>query len=487
MTINDDRPSTGEDRGAALPPAQDIDSAYPLVHRHVPPCPPWWAHPGKLANKAISDVLGWKWRDGDTKGFTAALTGSFELTRVEGHTEATWTPRGYAVQADLGAVTGGQASLAARARSAIKDATQLLDSLRPLRPGADPENGEGIRRLVRHDLEEIRKELESALLRVPRVDQLFLLLLGTPSSAVDADRVRGHLGQLRDEFGLVGGLVNTIEEERIQTSFITLVDWVLSLYRGWLDSRDRIDPFAQPETGQPPFFGPAVVALSQLLSATAVQVEELVAALSSVSVHRGDREVLRIPDPEGGSMSLGGLLRWVHDFACFEGRTLIESAGKDGVDSAFLQVAVRLERLVGNLPRRGDGSTEDAPGNYRATLPAGFFSSRVQRAIDELHDHLQEVVRVARPIRHGAKLDDPTGPPAITPPPDQTPAPPPGSGQAPAPPPGPAPAPPPDAGSAPATPPTPAPAEQGAASPRTTAKQRTRKPRPEPKPAPRPE
>ncbi|MEV0703451.1 hypothetical protein AB0I53_36815 [Saccharopolyspora sp. NPDC050389] len=476
MTINDDR--VNEDRGAALPPAQDIDSAYPLVTRHDPPC---CERPGDIASKAISDVLGWKWRGGDTKGFAAALTGSFELKRVEGHTEATWTPRGYAIQADLGAVTGGQASLAARARSAIKDATALLDSLKPLRPGSDRENGEGFRSLVRHELEEIRKELESPLLRVPRVDQLFLLLLGNPASAVDPDLVRGHLGELRDEFGLIGGLVNTIEEERIQTSFITLVDWVLSLYRGWLDARGRIDPFAQPETGQAPFFGPAVVALSQLLSAAAVQTEELVAALSSVSIHRGDREVLRIPDPDGGSMSLGGLLRWTYEFTCFEGRKLIEVAGKDGVDSAFLQVAERLERIVGNLPRRGDDGTQDVPGNYRATLPPGFFSSRVQRAVDELHDHLQEIVRVARPIRHGAKPADPPGPPA--PPPDSGPKPPDPPGPAPEPPPGPfPPAPTPEASAG--TPVTAAPVEE---SPDLAAKRRSPRKRPEPKPAPRPE
>lgn len=38
------------------------------------------------------------------------------------------------------------------------------------------------------------------------------------------------------------------------------------------------------------------------------------------------------------------------------------------------------------------------PVNYHASLPPGFFSPRVQRAIDELHDHLQEVVRIAEPI-----------------------------------------------------------------------------------------
>ena len=408
MTINDDR-------GAHLPHAQEFDTAYPSSARQYSSAPP---ATGKLAEQAISDVLGWRWREGDTKGFVAALTGSFKLSEVQGRTEAMWTPRGYAIQADLGAVTGGQASLAARARSAAKDALALLDSLRPLRTNSDPENAEGFRALVRHDLEQIRQELESPLIRVPRVDQFFLLLLGQAAVAggpgdTDADRVGGHLGRLRDEFGLLSGQVNTIEEERVQTSFITLTDWVVSLFRGWRDSRNRIDPFSQPATGQP-FFGPAVVALSQLLSATAAQVDEVVAMLQSVFVQQEDLEVLRIPIPDnegGGTMSLGGLLRWVRDFASVEGGQLIESAGREGVGTAFVQVATTLLRIVANLPRRcpDDG--------YHATLPPGFFTSRVQRAIDELDDDLREVVRIATPIGNPGPPSAPPPGPVVTPPP----------------------------------------------------------------------
>ncbi|WP_020646980.1 hypothetical protein [Amycolatopsis balhimycina] len=407
MTINDDR-------GAQLPPAQEFDTAYPSPARQYSSAPTT----GKLAEQAISDVLGWRWREGDTKGFVAALTGSFKLSGAQGRTEATWTPRGYAIQADLGAVTGGQASLAARARSAAKDALALLDSLRPLRTNADPENAEGFRALVRHDLEQIRQELESPLIRVPRVDQLFSLLLGPATTSggggsgdTDADRVGGHLGRLRDEFGLISGQVNTIEEERVQTSFITLTDWVVSLFRGWLDSRDRIDPFSQPATGQP-FFGPAVVALSQLLAATAAQVDEVIAMLQSVFIQQEDLEVLRIPVPatDGGTMSLGGLLRWVRDFASVEGGQLIESAGREGVGTAFVQVATQLRQIVAGLPRQSpNGDNRDVPDNFRATLPPGFFSFRVQRAIDELDDHLQEIVRIAGPI--GNPGPPPTSPP----------------------------------------------------------------------------
>jgi hypothetical protein len=392
--------TTNDDRGATLPRAQVIDAAFPLSGDR--PAPPGGA--GPLAGQAVSDVLGWTWKEGDTKGFLAALTGSFELSEVAGHTEARWTPRGYAIQADLGAVTGGQASLAARARSGIKDSLALLKSLRPLKPAPDPENYEAFRALVRHDLEQILKELESPLIRVPRVDQFFSLLLersfdrdAAAGERVDPTTVRGHLGHLRREGGYADDQVRTIEEEQVQTSFITLVDWVDSLHRSWLDTRQRIDPFAQPEGGREPFFGPAVVALSHMLAAVAVQVEEVMSALRSVGVQRAELEVLRVPDPDGGSMSLGGLLRWVGDFATFEGRHLIQSAGKDGVSTAFVEVAIRLARFVGNLPRPG-GDTGDRPGNYQASLPPGFFSPRVQRTIDELHDHLQEVVRIARPI-----------------------------------------------------------------------------------------
>jgi hypothetical protein len=66
---------------------------------------------GQTATKAISDVLGWQLKD-DPKAFVGALNASFALTTVGGHTEATWTPRTYAVQTDLsGGITGARAGL----------------------------------------------------------------------------------------------------------------------------------------------------------------------------------------------------------------------------------------------------------------------------------------------------------------------------------------------------------------------------------------
>ena len=74
-------------------------------------------------------------------GFQAALTGAFQLREVEGHTQWAWQQRGYAVQADMGALTGAQASIYARARSALDQLLPLLAGLTSLNPALWPRTG----------------------------------------------------------------------------------------------------------------------------------------------------------------------------------------------------------------------------------------------------------------------------------------------------------------------------------------------------------
>ena len=88
---------------------------------------------GQAVDQVIRDVLGWR-PGGDLAGFQAALTGAFQLRRVEGHTEWTWQQRGYAVQADMGALTGAQASIYARAKAALDQIQPLLAGLTSLNP-----------------------------------------------------------------------------------------------------------------------------------------------------------------------------------------------------------------------------------------------------------------------------------------------------------------------------------------------------------------
>jgi hypothetical protein len=92
-----------------------------------------------VADRAIREVLSWRTKNADPKGFVGALTQAFDLKQVEGHTEWTWTPRSYTVQTDIGAVIGAQASIYTRAKVALDKSLPLLDGLYALIPYVEQE------------------------------------------------------------------------------------------------------------------------------------------------------------------------------------------------------------------------------------------------------------------------------------------------------------------------------------------------------------
>ena len=166
---------------------------------------------GQVALQAVTDVLGWKANTADPKGFIGALTQSFTLSDVEGHVEATWKPRSYAVQTDLGGgITGAQASLYMRAKDALDQSLNLLDGLYPLNPEADPEYVKALREMARSQMTEIVKELGVVgLPSILRINTYFSILLGQKVAQLSAgdvhlnpDLVSGTLGKLRDTYGI---------------------------------------------------------------------------------------------------------------------------------------------------------------------------------------------------------------------------------------------------------------------------------------------
>jgi ketosteroid isomerase-like protein len=145
-------------------------------------------------------------------------------------------PRGYAIQADLGAVTGGQASLYRRATAARTEILRILDGLSPLRAEADPDDLVACRTSVRREVERVVEALGApGGPPVDVVDSSFHELTGQrlPTGRPSADTIAGQLGALRDRFGLVDANVNTVEEEGAWTSFRTLVDLIADLQAGW--------------------------------------------------------------------------------------------------------------------------------------------------------------------------------------------------------------------------------------------------------------
>jgi hypothetical protein len=365
---------------------------------------------GQTVDQAMRDVLGWR-PGGDIAGFQAALTGAFSLREVEGHTEWIWQQRGYAVQADMGALTGAQASIYARAKSALDQVLPLLAGLTSLNPSLyPPQDLEAIRSVVSAELQELVSELAlEGGPRIQRVDELFGLLLGDTvgSTNLNPDVVQGQLGILRTRFGLTVDEIDTIDEERIVTNFRIIVEQVLALQASWSSDRDLLSGVSSRTS-----LGTILIWLSRSLEAVCESVDDLTFALDSVYVDAAQRQVIelrfagrtvkvpRLPlnghgttswpfDANEPSLLLSDLLGWIVRASRDEGPRIVQDAGKDGV-FAFAPVLDKLRILV-------HASEVFIPADV--TMPTGLRTPRVKRAFQVLAGQLDQAANFARLVQ----------------------------------------------------------------------------------------
>jgi hypothetical protein len=302
------------------------------------------------AEGALRDLLGWRYRADDPKGFVAALNKAVNLKEVEGHVEWTWNARPFTAQADMGEVTGAQASIYARAKVALDHALPLLDGLKPLRPDSDSENTASTQALVRSALTELVGELGTVGgPRIQRVDDYFVQLLaltpGTDADVADPDDVDGLLGELRKRFGLDSDRVLTVEEERNYTNFIILADHTNSLFQTWDSQRASLFRNA---AGAKKFLGTELVRLSQALAVIVESVHEAYDAMDSVFFGSDERRVTLLEFDSGESITVAELFSWIENFAGIEAPQLIETSGKDGV-AAVGKTLNRISRLLAQV------------------------------------------------------------------------------------------------------------------------------------------
>jgi hypothetical protein len=410
---------TGDDRAGDIEDAIEDAVSFPFLTEEVgyPPSPlsrsrsgspgtPGAAPLGQTASKAISDVLGWQLKD-DPKAFIGALNASFALKTIEGRSEATWTPRTYAVQTDLsGGITGAQASVYTRAKDALDQSLPLLDGLYPLFKEAKDEDVVALKATVRSQFTDLVNEL--GMLggpRISRVTQAFSLLLGqslpitlgsrfTKNAApfglqTDPDLISGSLGNLRVEFGFStrDDLVNTVEDEQNVTNFRIVSDYVTSLAQSWLNNLQFFGLNAKT-----PFFGTQLVLLSRQLSVVAESVNEVRFTLDSVFIGPAERQTLQVVflSADDPPMFLEDLFTWIDGFASEEGPRLIQDGGKFAVGESFVPISTRLQQLV---------QAAKQPANADQ-LPRGYKTQRVQRSLEELAGQLQQLVDLATPIKH---------------------------------------------------------------------------------------
>lgn len=367
---------------------------------------------GQLAEQALRDVLSIRPTTSDPQSFVAALHNAFTVTEVDGRATWNWTPRSFTVQADMGEVTGAQASIYARAKSALDQSVVLLDGLAALRSDADDEDVHAMRQIVRSGLLELVDELgRVGGPRVQRVDSLFDALLGTsapqqanllaPASVAtlvqietDPEKVRGLLGTVRERFGLARVRVNTIDEEQNLTNYLILVDHVIALRQNW----EARKGFFTGQEGDV-FLGTQLVQLGWALDVLVESVHEAEAAMDSVFLGSGERQTLKLrfndprfpfADATEPPLTIAELLGWVERFAREEGPRIIRDAGKDGVIS-LIATLKRLEKLVA-LARQIAYQPSDNPTR-------GFHTPRVQRSMDELTIHVQRASELAAQVR----------------------------------------------------------------------------------------
>jgi hypothetical protein len=371
-------------------------SAYPVLTQEAgfggAQSFPWSNSPGtrplgQIVDSTLRDVLGWRPKATDHKGFVAALNQAFTCKEVEGRTTCTYTPRSYAlqVQADLGAVTGAQASIYARARTALDQSLLTLDRLYALNPAADPQEVEAARAIVRSEFTELVNELGiEGGPRVHRVDSLFDQLRGANNPSFDPEQVQGQLRGMRLVFGLERNRVNTIEEEQDLTDFLTLVDYVNSLFQSWTAQRQFFDRSSTAE----PFLGTQLVLVSRQLAVASESVREVYYSMDSVFLGAAERQTIELlfTQPPRPPLFVSELLAWVEQFTGEEGPQLIRDAGKAGV-KAFFPTIDRLHEAVRD---------SRIPPQSQSRLPAGYRTARVQRSLAELEVHLKRTADLAR-------------------------------------------------------------------------------------------
>jgi hypothetical protein len=345
---------------------------------------------GPQVSAALRDVLGWRPRVQDPKAFVDALSASFHLDTVEGHVQATFVPRGYAVQADLGAVSGGQASLYRRADVMRTEMLRILDGLKALRTDGDSDDMESYRILVRTAVQRLVDEMGAAGgPRITMVDSYFRALTGLPrrsSASPTADTIAGQLGALRDRFGLIDDNVNTVEEEGARTALWTLVDMVTDLRRSW----NLQAPLFENANGTG-FIGTDLVRISRLMEATADQVTEVESALDSVLISLSERRTIDVND---SGLTLDGLLTWIRAFLTEEGRQIAQDTGRDGIVSSLAPTVRVLAREVRQLSRLLEAQNRSVlgitwpvvllPVSCPTEFPAGMSAARTRIALASL-------------------------------------------------------------------------------------------------------
>jgi hypothetical protein len=391
----------------------------------------------RTVDSAIRAVLGRPANPSDPKGFQAALTASFALNFVEGHTEWTYTPRAFAGAAEFGeSLTGVQASLVAFAKNALDQSLPMIDALTSLDPTVEPDELEAKRAIVRTEWNEFVLELQTP--GGPRASRADMILSGLTNPNGYLYEFGVDLGMVDSSNQITRDRVVTLDDEDNLTKYISLRDYVAAVSNSWQNYRDN---YYLTDLGT------SLLNLSRTLAVVSDDLTDLTDALDSVYVGQPERLTIRValnvegldnppplpmgpgsptpptngppitvgnpvtPSPTEQSIVLQDAFDWIDRFVTVEAGQLIASSGRRGAAviqntaSILYQVIVNIIRDVTPTPMNVMASST---GTYLSKIPVGLRHPRVRIPLRDLADALNDVLNAATIVIQDSPVSTPS-------------------------------------------------------------------------------
>jgi hypothetical protein len=215
--------------------------------------------------------------------------------------------------------------------------------------------------------------------------------IGAVVGATEVESVTGHLAIVVDRFGLEPANVNTIDEEQNLTNFIVVADYFNGLRASW----EAMKPYFYLDGGKPAFLGTELVLIARALEVVAESVQQVDYLMDSVWLGPADRQTIQL-DFGTESMFFTDLMNLILN-ATQEGPQFFQDAGKDGV-IAFVPTIAKLRDLAQRAMMKSPSNQGGQDPAVNKDLPPGYKLGRVQKALQELVDSLDDVYKRAKRI-----------------------------------------------------------------------------------------
>jgi hypothetical protein len=320
-----------------------------------------------VIDDTLRELLGPLGKNADYKSFVAALRKAFPGIQPGANSYASTYAYNYSPQSVAGmaspitpnatfaAPTGGaQASLYAITSNAASQTLVALGMVDPIISTPDLQKVSNFRSVIRNEITTLLDELGTANPNGPNKENVasaFEVLISLrPKAALPTGltSLGGFIGRLGQECGFVlasgsttsptliisNQNVNNADEENKLLAYVTLSEYVKTLYNSWLAY------LTWTEASPPLFFGVDLGLLRRELEEIQASRASIESVMDSVGFKQGEREVTDIPlpsTPTGGAatptftIDLG--LSTIENFAT-KSLVVLDSSGKDGVDVA---------------------------------------------------------------------------------------------------------------------------------------------------------